>query len=68
MEKRLQHVNGDTVLEITQPETVKVRLSEQGLLRRKTYLEAGITKFTNELAETNEKLAQIHAERDRKPK
>ena len=62
MEKRLQKLNGDTVLEITTQEAVKVRLSENDLTRRKAYLEKAITNFQSELDDTNAQLASIYAE------
>lgn len=63
MSRRLQTINGDTVLEITDTAPVKTRLSENDLLRRKTYLEEAITKFQTELEDVNGKLAQINAEK-----
>lgn len=65
MEKRLQHINGDTVLEITEEKTVKTRLSEKELLRKQDYLETSITKFQAELDDTSAKLSELYAERDK---
>lgn len=63
MEKRLQTVNDDTVLEVTKEVTTKERYSEKALLRRKTYLEDGIEKFSAELEDVNTKLNDIETER-----
>lgn len=63
--KRLQSLNGDTVLDITEPTVLKVRLSENDLLRRKAYLEDSITKFQERLADTEAKLSQIYAEQSK---
>lgn len=65
MAKRLQTINGDTVLEMTETRTMTVRLSQKALQRRKAYLEGAITKFETELADTNAKLATIHEERSK---
>lgn len=63
--KRLQSLNGDTVLDITEPTVLKVRLSEKDLLRRKAYLEESITKFQERLADTEGKLSQIYDEQSK---
>ena len=63
MEKRLQQVNGDTVLEITDTVPVKTRHSEKDLLSRKQYLATMIAKCTAGLAEVNARLAEIEYER-----
>lgn len=65
IDKRLQQVNGDTVLEITDTEPVKTRLSEQTLLRHEQYFVDAIAKFEAELAKVREKLAEIYAEKDK---
>lgn len=66
MERRLQQVNDDTVLEITETKPVKTRLSEKQLLRQQAYLESAITRFNEQLSDVKEKLAMIYAEKDRK--
>lgn len=65
MEKRLQKVNGDTVLDITEqtPQVQKVRLSENRLQARKAGLEASIARFTEQLQDTITKLALIENEK-----
>jgi len=62
MEKRIQRINGDTVLEITSQKAVKERLSENDLVRRKEYLEESIAVFQTELDAVNISLSQIYAE------
>lgn len=64
MQKRLQQINDDTVLEITETKPVKVRLSQKSLLRRKQYLEQAIEQFQGELVEVQKALEMITAERD----
>lgn len=66
--KRLQSVNGDTVLEITEQTVLKVRYSENDLLRQKSYLEQSIAQFQERLDATNAKLAQINDEKSRPQK
>lgn len=66
MEKRLQQVNNDTVLEITETKPVKTRLSEKQLLRQQASLESAITRFNERLSDVKEKLAMIYAEKNRK--
>lgn len=65
MSNRLQTVNGDTVLEITETEQVKHRLSEKRLLARKEYLTLSINRFQDQLDDTEAKLALIYAERNK---
>lgn len=65
MAERLQRVNGDTVLEITEPMAAKTRLSENALLRQKAYFETAIAKFQAGLDDVNAKLAMIYAAKDK---
>jgi hypothetical protein len=65
MVKRLQKINGDTVLEITEDVPVKTRLSVNTLLRQKEYFEASIREFQARLADVNASLIQIHEEADK---
>lgn len=65
MEKRLQTINKNTVLEITENKPVKRTLSEKSLLRRREYLEQGIAKFQGELAVVLEQLQLIYDEQDK---
>ena len=62
MNKRLQKVNGDTVLDITTEEPVKTRISEKDLLRRKAYLTGAISRFQTQLDDVNAKLTQLYDE------
>lgn len=62
MGKRLQTINHDTVLEITETKPVKRILSEKALVRRREYLEQGIAKFEGELAVVLEQLQMIYDE------
>lgn len=64
MAERLQIMGDDVVLEITESEAVKRRLSEKTLLRRKHYLEQSIAKFSAALEATVAKLAQITQAKD----
>lgn len=59
MTQRLQTINDDTVLEITESQPVKTRLSEKTLLRNKAYLEASIANFQLSLDKVNADLAKI---------
>lgn len=54
---RLQQINGDTVLEIT--EQVTRRISEKSLLRQKEQLEQSVQAFQRRLAEVNADLEKI---------
>lgn len=63
MRKRLQTINGDTVLEKTEDVPHHVRYSENSLRRKKEYLEASIADFRAALAEVDAQLAEIHAEK-----
>jgi len=65
MTKRLQSVNGDTVLKVTETRPVTVTLSEKTLLRRREQLQAAMAKFQGELAVIEEQLSMIYEERDR---
>lgn len=65
MEKRIQSINGDTVLEITEAKPVKVALSEKALLRQKEYFEKAIAKFQAGLQTVNANLDLIYAERNK---
>ncbi len=60
MRQRLQIVNGDAVLEITEESTVKRRLSEKGLLRAKENLETTIARAQASLAEVKRALTRIN--------
>lgn len=64
MTERLQEVNNDTVLEITENLPVKTRLSEKALLRQKTYFESGILKFQAGLDKVMADLAKIQNAKD----
>lgn len=64
MTRRLQTINDDTVLEITEEQSVKQRLSENTLLRQKAYLEQSIIHFQARLDEVNSQLALINTERN----
>lgn len=63
MEKRLQTIDGDTVLEITHEEPKKTRLSENNLLATKARLEASIANFQTALNGVNESLQMIQDEK-----
>jgi hypothetical protein len=63
MEKRLQKIADDIVLEITENAPIKTRLSEKTLLRDKAYYEDAIARFQAELKAVNDKLALIYAEK-----
>lgn len=65
MEKRLQRINGDTVLEITQDVPVKTRLSENSLLRQKQYFKDSIARFQALLLSVEDQLSQIYAEKEK---
>lgn len=62
METRLQSINGDTVLEITETKEVKVRHSKNILLSRKTVLEDMQGRMANELAAIDKVLKQMDDE------
>ena len=62
MDKRVQNINGDKVLEITSQEMVKTRVSENELLRKQTYLIEAITKFQANLDEVNAQLTSLYNE------
>ena len=55
--QRLQEINGDAVLEIT--EEVTKRLSEKALLRQQAQLEQSIAALEKRLAEVNADLEAI---------
>lgn len=59
MDKRVQKINDDTVLEITEQKPVKTRLSMKSLMRRRDYLTEAITRFQTELADTDAKIQMI---------
>lgn len=61
MKRRLQTVNGDTVLEITEDVPSKRRLSEKTLLRSRQHLTESIAHFQAQLALVDEGLALITA-------
>ena len=64
MEKRLQTIEGDTILEITEDQPVKRRLSEKTLRRQKAYLEQSIAAFQQTLDEVNGLLEMITTEKN----
>lgn len=59
-ETRVQEINGDTVVEITEQQPVKIRISENALLRRRDYLTASIARFQSELSTTELALANFY--------
>ena len=61
MDKRLQTVGDDTVLEITETKPSKTRLSEKTLTRQKQYLEQTIAHFQEALSGVDAGLAMIAA-------
>ena len=65
MTKRLQSVNGDTVLRVTETKPVTVTLSEKALIRRREQLQDAMAKFQGELAVVEEQLSMIYEERNR---
>ena len=65
MNSRLQTINGDSVLEITETRPVTVRYSEKFLMRRRDYLEQAIAKFEGQLATVNEQISMIHERKNR---
>ena len=68
MERRLQTINGDTILEITHDAPTKTRLSENNLLRTKERLERSITNFQKALTEVEAQLAMITEAKDEEAK
>lgn len=65
MEHRIQMVNNDTVLEITENQVVTSRFSEKSLLRTKANLVEAIDRFKARLSEVDDNLALIaSAKRD----
>jgi len=68
MVKRLQEINGDTVLEITHEAPLKTRLSEKTLLRQKQYLLDSIATFQRTLTEVEASLSLINEERNAQAK
>lgn len=65
MEKRLQEINNDTVLEVTETAPIKQRYSESALLSRKEYYETMIAKCQAGLLEVNTLLSDIAYERNK---
>lgn len=65
MIKRIQEVDGDIILEITENSSVKRRISEKALLRRQERLRAAIERFEGELGEIDRQLAEVYEERDK---
>lgn len=63
MDTRIQTINDDTVLEVTEVVSQKTRYSEADLLRRKEYYEGMIAKCGAELAEVDALLANIQNEK-----
>jgi hypothetical protein len=63
MDVRLQRINNDTVLEITQNVLEKTRYSESDLLRQKAYFESMVTKGQEGLDRVNALLTQIENEK-----
>jgi len=63
METRIQSINNDTVLEVTEMAPVKTRHSENNLLERKDYFETMIAKCQAGLDEVNVLLANITNEK-----
>lgn len=61
MRTRLQVVNGDAQLEITESADVKRRLSEKALVRRKENLQISISRFEADLALVEADLALLSA-------
>lgn len=59
IQARVQTINDDTVLEVTEMVPVKTRYSETRLLERKTYLESMIAKLQADLLEVNARLNDI---------
>ncbi|MFC3644424.1 hypothetical protein [Aquibium oceanicum] len=53
MRQRLQTINDDTVLEITEEKPMKRRFSQEALLRHKEYLEQSIAHLQRALTEVN---------------
>jgi len=60
MKTRLQIINGDRMIEITEDTPRKRLVSENRQMERKAYLEAAIGKFQAELDECNAYLAMIN--------
>jgi hypothetical protein len=65
MSTRIQTINNDTTLRITENKPVTITLSEKALVRRRAYLESGIAKFQGELSSVNEQLSMIYEEKER---
>ena len=65
METRLQQINDDTVLEITETKDVKTRYSEKQLLSQRSYFEEMLLKAQAGLDKVNDLLAQIHNEKSK---
>jgi len=63
METRIQTINDDTVMEVTEMVAVKKRHSEKNLLERKAYHEAIIAQSQESLDEINALLATITYEK-----
>ena len=66
MTSRLQTVNGDTVLEITDTQTTKIRHSEKRLRERKERLEVAIDRFRDEIVGIDAILTQIENEKGKR--
>ncbi len=64
MQQRLQTVGDDTVLEITEDQPQKRRLSQKSLMRTKSYLEQSITSFQAALGQVNAELELIATARN----
>lgn len=61
MDRRLQLTQDDAILEITEMQPVKTRLSESALLRRRADLLESIAEFDKRRAEVDAQLAMIAA-------
>lgn len=65
METRVQRINGDTLVELSETVVTKIRHSEKALLRRKAYFEALIAKGEQGLLDVSVRLAIIRDEREK---
>ena len=57
---RVQRFDGDVVVEITEQQPVKRRVSEQALLNKREYLTNSIESFQAELDEVNAQLIEFY--------
>jgi len=65
MEKRIQIINDDTVLEITETKVVTTRHSHKRLVEERERIEAMIDLSKSRLSEVNSLLASIEHEKDK---